>query len=378
MREELINLIKAIFLLLPISIVFFIIYKYKTVPTQVIPYPYLLQTEDNIPKKAIGQAHVLIVGDRMGKALERFTPELITNLSKDLKEPIKVFNWSENREGLHRTLAKLKSLKKIPPIIIYHGASEEFYEKKFNIENRKIILENFKKFNNDKISSAIMTFPLLSKFIYTPPSYQKLTHLPKKDPSDYDAFKKQIRMELTYKIYELEINEMIDYTRSKDSNLIIITTPINLTVKPKEVCENSSSKTIEDIQKVFFKKIKEEQFKAIYAQVKNLSIESIGNAMSQYLYGIVALKLHKYDEAKKALIKAEAFDCKRWRSSHIFNNIVTARAKRNSINLIDFNHMVNLNLGRDILFQDEIYPQHLYYQQLFNLLEAKIRKAYKL
>ena len=42
------------------------------------------------------------------------------NLFKEsLKNPPLIYNWSEQSEGLHRTLFKLKSLEKIPPIVIY-------------------------------------------------------------------------------------------------------------------------------------------------------------------------------------------------------------------------------------------------------------------
>ena len=66
----------------------------------------------------------------MGSALQRFLPEMIERLSKDLNEPIKIYNWSKPNEGLHRTISKLKSLKKLPPMVIFHGASQEFFEKK--------------------------------------------------------------------------------------------------------------------------------------------------------------------------------------------------------------------------------------------------------
>ncbi|MBT7610531.1 MAG: hypothetical protein HN576_12300 [Bacteriovoracaceae bacterium] len=356
----------------------FAIFKYQETPTQIVPYPYILNFSEVDGYKEAENTNVLIVGDRMGKALNRFLPALITNLSKGLQKPLKIFNWSDEHEGLHRTLAKLKSLKKLPPIIIYHGASEEFYEKKFQVKKRNIILKNFKLYQNDKISSAIMTIPKLSKFIYSNPKHQYLPQIPRKDLTIYSSSKKQFRMELIYKIYEHEVNDLIRYTRSKDSNLIFLTTPINLEVEPKEVCKNSTSEDIEQLQDSLYKTYKQNKLKVIYSPAKTLALKTLGNAKSQFIYGLISLSLLKYKEAKLALIKAEAFDCMKWRGSTIFNNIMKSKAKRNNIDLVDFNEIVNINLGRDTIFQDDIYPQHIYYQQIMEILKLKITKAYQL
>jgi hypothetical protein len=374
----LLKLFKALFLIIIVAVSGFIAFKYQATPAQVIPYPYILKLSKVEGASAAQNSHVLIVGDRMGKALDRFIPTLKKTISVSLEEPLKIYNWSSQYEGLHRTLAKLKTLDTLPPVIVYHGASEEFYEKKFLINKKKTILKNFKLYDNDKISSLIMTVPLLSKFIYLNPNHQLLPTIPREDLTKYSSKYKQFRMELTYKIFEYEINELINYARLKDSSLIFVTTPVNLEIAPKQVCKNSTSEDIKQLQKSMIKQIKRNSLKTIYAQTKELASKSIGNAKSQFIYGTVALSLLKFKEAKNALIRAEAFDCKKWRGSNIFNNIMKKKAKRNNVYLIDFNNMVNLNLGRDTIFHDEFYPQHLYYQQLMGLLETKIRKAYQL
>ena len=372
------KLLKNLLLILLLITIGFAVYIYKKRPTQIIPYPYIVQNIKYPQSKKAETSHVLIIGDRMGLALNRFIPELNKNISKELQEPLNIFNWSKNNEGIHRTINKIKSLKSLPPIIIYQGSSEEFYEKKINIKKRKNILKNFQLFDNNKISTLLMTFPFISKFIYKNTDIQYLSGNATEDLTSYSPFFKQIRMELTYKIYEYEIEELINYVRSKDSNLIIVTTPINLEAPPKTVCKNSTTKSIEDLQETLTEQIKEKRYKENYSQAKDLAHQSIGNAYSHYLHGIIALKLLKFNESREALEKAEAFDCKQWRGSVIFNNIMKQKAKRNKINLIDFNNLVNLNLGRDTIFQNQFYPQHIYYQQLMKLLESKIKKTYKL
>ena len=79
----------------------------------------------------------------MGHNLNAYLPSLIKDISSNLAEVIKVFNWSRKNEGMHRTLSKIKSLKNLPEIIIYHGGSEEFFEKTFFIKDKKTILAIF-------------------------------------------------------------------------------------------------------------------------------------------------------------------------------------------------------------------------------------------
>ena len=105
------------------------VYLYKSVPIMTVPYPYLFK-DINLSEeiKKAEEADILIIGDKMGKSLDRFIPKTIKKLSINLKSPLKYYNWSRNNEGLHRTLFKIKSLKTIPPVTIYLGSNSEFYE----------------------------------------------------------------------------------------------------------------------------------------------------------------------------------------------------------------------------------------------------------
>ncbi len=136
----------------------------------ITPFPYSFNT--NAEKaleselESAGSAKILIVGDKMGANLSVYTPELALELAKNFKSPPVIFNWSKPNEGLHRTLFKLKSLKKLPSIIIYHGASSELFEKTFNVQDAKAIEKNFATYDDEKIISLIITFPWLSKILY--------------------------------------------------------------------------------------------------------------------------------------------------------------------------------------------------------------------
>jgi hypothetical protein len=86
----------------------------------IIPFPYeVAETPTKIYRDSLKQAQeaqVLIVGDRMGVALNSYIPMIKSELEKELKTAPAIYNWSRPHEGLHRTLNKIKSLKKVPPI----------------------------------------------------------------------------------------------------------------------------------------------------------------------------------------------------------------------------------------------------------------------
>ena len=116
----------------------YIYYIISTKPTMITPYPYTFSYTHS-QHDEIQNSQILILGDRQGKHLDAFLPELTKEVSVNLRKPIKIFNWSSNGDGLHRSLEKLKSLKKIPPLVVVYGTSQEFYEKKFNINDHKTI-----------------------------------------------------------------------------------------------------------------------------------------------------------------------------------------------------------------------------------------------
>jgi hypothetical protein len=370
--------IKLLFLTLLTILVVLFAYKYKITPTQIIPYPYLINVKNIEGSLEAASSNVLIVGDRMGVALDKYIPELIKDTSAELKDPLKIYNWSRSNEGLHRSIDKLKKLDSLPSVVIFHGASEEFYEKKFYISQKDIIMKNMALYEDDAILTMIMTAPFISKYLYTPIKYIVLGDYPKQDSSTYTGKQKQDRLEIAFKIFEKEVIEFIQYVKSKDSKLIIMTTPINLETEPKSVCENAKTQTMEDYQKDIELMISEGNKKKAYLKAKELAKISLTNAKSHYLYGNVSLDLGRFKEAREQLTMAAAYDCTQWRINIVFNKILEKIAKRNNVELVDFDMLVNQNLGRDTLFLDPIFPQVIYYQRALNEIKKLIRKSFNL
>lgn len=370
--------IKLLILTVLTVLVVLVAYKFKITPTQIIPYPYLMNVKNIEGSLEAASSNVLIIGDRMGVALDKYIPSLIKDTSEELREPLKVYNWSRANEGLHRSIDKLKKLDALPSVIIYHGASEEFYEKKFYISQKPQIMQNMARYEDDAILTMIMTAPFLSKYIYTPVRYIPLGDYPKQDSSTYTGKQRQDRLEIGFKIFEKEVIELIQYVKSKDSKLIIMTTPINLEAEPKSVCENSKTQTMEEYQKNIEAMIQNGNKKQAYIKAKELAKISLTNAKSHYLYGKVALELGRFKEAREQLTLAAAYDCTQWRINIIFNKILTKIASKNNIEVVDFDTLVNQNLGRDTLFLDPIYPQVIYYERAFSEIKKQIRKSFNL
>ena len=76
---------------------------------EVLPLPYIIAPEKNIPAE-IEKAHILIMGDQLAGKLAEYTDAIIDHLSANQKTPLRLFNWARPGESLARTLQKIKSL----------------------------------------------------------------------------------------------------------------------------------------------------------------------------------------------------------------------------------------------------------------------------
>lgn len=307
----------------------------------------------------------------MGSELNPYTQSIVDKVRKNITSPIKVYNWSRNNEGLHRTLAKLKSLKKMPLIVIYHGGSQEFNEKKFEIEDYQEIKNNLKKSKDQNLNILLLKYPWISRFVFRLSNYQKLGDY-KEDLREFKAFQKQKQMEIGYLLFKHELNDLIYTVYSKDSHLFLLTTPLNLDIAPRETCQNATNQDfnleLDQIEKDF----SEGKNKVAYSKLKILKDNSIGNARASYLFGKISLSMRRVKEGKKALNMATAWDCSTWRSSLVFNNIIKNSGYENKIPVIDFNEMINLKYIEEENFDDEIFPKEDFYHDLVSTLSDHI------
>ncbi len=343
----------------------------------IIPYPYSFNDNAKLEIKdelnSAQSAKILIVGDRMAEALNSYTDELKAELALNFKKAPEIYNWAKTHEGLHRTLFKLKALKVIPPIIIYHGASSELYEKIFSVEDKEAILKNFSVYDNEKIISLIITFPILSKYFYKKTKYYELGSIKEYNNQNF-GLDKLSEKEVSFKIFENELHELIDLVKVNKSNLIFITTPINLEIAPKEVCSQSMTNTIVEVQQEIEGLIKEGNYKLAYSNALELSAETNSNAKSFFLLGQASLGNGDLKSAKNALAKAAVFDCSNWRGNAVYNALLKKVSKQRQIPIIDFDQYLSSSLSKEGLFIDEIFPQNIYYHTMMTDLKEILKK----
>lgn len=370
--------IAALILACIVAILGYSIYLWVTQPVLIAPTPYHVEVDYKNQSDLAEGAHVLILGDRLGKSLVPYTPKMVENLSENLKDPLRIINWSEDHESLGRSLAKLKSLKVLPKMIVYLGASEEFYEKRFETKDSADILLNVSKFKQENISTLLYTFPPISKLIYAPVDFLTLGKTIIKDPGDLNSRLQQKRMEVTFNLFEVELDEFISYAKEKGSHLLLITAPLNLEIAPLKACGNSTTESLESYQRALESKLDKGAHKVLLKEIRKLSETSIGNSKTYHLLGRAALGSGNYEEARSAFINASAYDCGNWRAHPVFNSLIKAKSKSSGSAFIDFDEIVNRHLGLNELFLNDHFPQSIYYGHFIEELEQTIKVKFKL
>jgi hypothetical protein len=353
----------------------FLIWKrYHQNPEQIFPYPYQFQSEAPVIKP---DAPLLIIGDRMGAYFARFEAELATAISKDLAKPIKIQSLARDGYGLHRTLHQMKNVIPWPQIVIYQGASEEMQEHKFEYSEIRKINKNVKRYQDERIETAIILYPWLSRIIYEPIKRVILPAQPKLDKNiEQEDFLKRLETELL--LYEQQLIQLVNLSKDRNSLLILTTTPINLDISPKRVCDFTSTldieKEIEEIRDL----IKVNNLKTAYQRSSAALKRFSGNALLYYIHGQVAKRLGNVEEARSALKEASAYDCSPWRATEVYNSIIRKVARNHQVLLFDFAKLVEKDFVQNVTFFDDIHPQNLYYDKGMQQLGLVIKRILKL
>ncbi len=346
-------------------------------PTSLYPFPYILKNTNYPDKEQAENADILIVGDRMAASLDYIKSSLLKGLSKDFSTDMIIFNWAQENEGLHRTLDKLSSLKKYPGIIIYQGASSEFYEEKFKLKGADEFADNLKKFKKPETISLIMAYPLFSKFIYSYKNVMELGPTPQRVQGERVSEEMQKIFEMGYQVFELEMEKLVEMAQEKNFSLFLVTSPLNLSIPPKEICHNSTSPTLEKEQAEISNLLKEGKSKESFERAAILTNSIVGNAQNYYLLGMALENMGRFEDATLALDQGSAFDCYPWRSNIVFNNILKSKDGRKNIFVVDFDRIVNQNFGRRELFMDEIFPKIEFYNLLGEEIAPMVGTIFK-
>jgi tetratricopeptide (TPR) repeat protein len=364
-------------------LVIIVVYKWQGTPEQEAPLPYLFKSLDDQQVDRAGKSHVLLLGDRLAGNLSQYLDGAVIKASESLSSPLIFHDWSGKRDSLARSLRKLTQIQSqtsppYPDIIIYHGSSFEFWEKRFHLKNKKILLQNFKTYNDDIFFSLILTFPGLSKLLYKNPKYVPMAETVEVDLDKYTAQQNQLRMEILFQLYEIELDQMYRMSKKMNSQLVFITSPLNLLVAPREVCLNSTNAALDKRLLKIATSLDEGKYKENINKLKELKEKVPGNAMILYLLGRANYLLGKTTLAKQQMKMSIALDCYHNRASPIFNSIIERVAKKHAIPLINFDDYLNQYLGKNELFLDRNFPQHFFYQQLAKQVEGFLKKSLKI
>lgn len=348
--------------------------RFRKNPEQVVPWPYTF--EQAAPAIQL-DAPILIAGDRMGAYFAKFKAELATNISVNLAKPIKIQSIAKEGHGLHRTLHELRSLTQWPQILIYQGGSEEFAEEKFDLNDIRKIKKNFSFYNDDRIETMLILYPILSRFLYEPLKQIRLPEAPvlKEEVPENEYLK---RLETELMLYEQQLVQLAAQAKDRNSLLILTTTPINLDMMPKRVCEFASNidieKEIYDLREL----LKNNNPKTAYARSSKLVKQHMGNAQLYYIHGQISRRLGYMEEAKRNLLESTAYDCQPWRVTEVHNSIIRRVAQNHQVLLFDFARLVEKEYGQNTTFFDETHPQNLYYDKGMQQLGLVIKAILKL
>jgi tetratricopeptide (TPR) repeat protein len=347
--------------------------RYNKNKEQIVPYPYVFETKEAWEISA----PIVMIGDRMGEQLARFETELAAKISENLAKPIELQTLAKEGLPLHRTVHQLKGIGKWPQIVLYQGASEEWNEELFIPSEVQWIKKNFELFQDDRLQTLLILYPELSRLLYHPIEYKKLGATPP-EKKEWKQDEYLARLELKLKIFELELLDMINLSRDRNSLLILTTTPVNLDIPPREVCEISTNLDIEAEMEGVRELIRKKDHKGALTRSTELVAKYPGNAALYYLHGQVSKRLGLRDQAINALKQAAAYDCLPWRATEVYNGIIRKVAREQQVLLFDFASFMEKDWGSNVTYFNEIYPQNLYYQRAVDQLGILIRRILKL
>lgn len=371
--KKFLSFVLLTFLTVVVTVGFLVWRRYNRNPEQIIPLPYRFTT----PANPISlEAPILIIGDRMGSYMAKFESTLAKTISMNLEKPIKIQSLAMEGQGLHRNLHQLKKLDQWPQILIYHGGSEEFSERKFELNEKNKIRNNFKLYQDDRIETFLILYPWLSRIVYEPVKRINLgpiANLEKLSEKDYLD-----NLETELLLFEQHLTQLVSMSKDRNTLLILTTTPINLSEPPRKVCEFTTTRDIE-AEIVKLKELMESgNPKEAYARSSKLVLKYSGNAELFFLHGQISKRLGKLDEAINTLLSASAYDCSPWRSTEVNNSIIRKVAKEQQAILFDFAKLVEKDFGQNTTFFDEIHPQNLYYDKGMEQLGLAIKNILKL
>ncbi|MCR9204369.1 MAG: hypothetical protein NXH75_07325 [Halobacteriovoraceae bacterium] len=355
----------------------YLAYRFTSNPQTIYPYPY---ETIKIPPQEVKQASdadVIILGDSAGTYLADYMPRFISETQKQIRKPLIVYNWSRQGENLAHVLAKVKSLKRMPLLFIYHGGLDELTRRRFDRTNILTLFKNIKLTKDESFLTTIYSAPIASKLLYWPMDRVELGPSSPTYPLDMESTVVIKYLEALYSVFKWEATELTDYLKLNDAQVWFVPQAYNLTERPVRVCEATINLEVEkalDQANAFIKKKKTKDALKI---IKAVLLENKSHALALHTMGNLLVSQGQYQDAKRAYFQSMIYDCGMTRANPILLKILMEQFEKKEFKIIDFNRMVTSFVGRNILFEGPRKPQSIYYERLIDKMIFNFRKLIK-
>lgn len=371
---------KNLFLVI-ISIPFILgAYIYFSSPGKFYPWPYRFESNANLVTQNqldnLGQAELLVLGDLNGVHFRKYEQVFRRYLDPKIMT-LPIVNLSQRHHGIHRSLRKLGQMSHLPELIIFFAGQSENYESKLDIRAVNKFERNLQVYSDLNLRTLFYLLPRTSNFFYQDQNLVTFQNEIKKNSLQKTVRDQQTYLQYLFKLYESEIESLIDKIFEQDKTLILITSPINLDNLPNTVCSNSTSTVLNTKLTAYAKNLLAGDYKMALIELKKLQESIKGNARLEYLLGRSYFKQGNFEKSKEHFYLANAYDCFPQGPMHILNSIIRKKAIEYEIPLIDLDIIVNKNFGKDVVFFNEATPQEVHYNKFLKTLAAVINKHYK-
>lgn len=344
----------------------FVGYRFYQNPQSIYPYPYKKIEVSPVEVKEASEADIVIVGDSAGEFLMDHIGKFISETQKELREPLKIYNWAKSGEGLAHALAKVRSLKKVPLLLVYHGGLDELERKRFDTASLETIFRNISLTQDETILSTLYAAPILSRILYKPLHRVSLDASAPPYPRDLSSKLSMKTMEAFYNIYRWEAVEFTNYLKLNDFNFWFIPQAYNLTERPVRVCEATINLEVEKALDQADAYIKQGKTKDALAIIQPILTENKAHALALHTMGSLLVKRAKFKQARSAFFQGMIYDCGLTRANPLMLKILMEEVEKKDFKVINFNRMVTASVGRNILFERPRKPQSIYYERLMN------------
>lgn len=340
--------------------------------------PHLPVMAQGLPKDLgkAEKANILIIGNGVTEYITPMVEEIGEQYKQLFRNGLRVYNWSQKNEGIHRTLHKWRSLKKKPLITIFMGGESEFIERKFLTKDTQKIKSNIMKTKDPKFSTLFSLLPQAAPYVLSPVNkFVYDINLPSKKDFPLESLEGSDSLkyiEFNLKLYRYFLNQLVMDVRSANKNIIFVSYPANPKTKIHRVCKASKTSTIADTLYQINELIKKNDLNEALKISRILSKKALGNAEVFYKRAKLEEKSGNLKSALRLYELAHIFDCETKEANIVTNKILQKVGSDYGVQFVDFYGMILRDFGKTPLFIDGKIPQEKYFSKLKKSLKQII------